>query len=167
MSMLTDQKFQTAILVVLRHEGGYVNDPNDAGGETKYGISKRSYPNVDIKNLTVEQATEIYYNDWWNRLGYGRINDADLATKIFDTSVNIGPSRTHKMLQRCLKANGFPEIVDDGGLGPKSYTAINACDAKVLLDAFREAQANYYRALVAEKPQNQKFLRGWLIRAAG
>ena len=57
--------FDLAIPIVLENEGGYVNDPADPGGETKYGISKRSYPALDIKNLTVEQATAIYLRDFW------------------------------------------------------------------------------------------------------
>ena len=166
MDSTTDQIFQQAILVVLRHEGGYVNDPKDAGGETKYGISKRTYPNVDIKNLTIDQATDIYYRDWWQHFGYGQITDAGLATKVFDTAVNLGASRCHKILQRCLKADGFPSIVDDGNLGPQSYNAINCCNPSTLLDLFRTAQANYYNAVVAAHPEDARFLNGWLKRAA-
>ena len=58
-------KFDDAIGIVLKHEGGYVNDKNDPGGETRYGISKRAYPDLDIKNLTISQATEIYKKDYW------------------------------------------------------------------------------------------------------
>lgn len=86
-----DTKFDKAIKVVLAHEGGYVNDPNDLGGETNFGISKRSYPTVDIKNLTREQAVEIYRGDWWERYRYGDIEDLDVATKVFDLAVNMGP----------------------------------------------------------------------------
>ena len=57
--------FLRAVKEVLKIEGGYVNNPNDRGGETKYGISKRAYPNVDIKNLTLDKAKQIYYNDYW------------------------------------------------------------------------------------------------------
>ena len=59
--------FDEIIEKVLEHEGGYVNDPDDAGGETNYGIAKRWYPNVDIKNLTKEQAKKIYHTDYWRR----------------------------------------------------------------------------------------------------
>ena len=61
------KNFNEIIEQVLEHEGGYVNDPKDLGGETKYGITKRFYPDVDIKNLTVEQAKEIYKKDYWDR----------------------------------------------------------------------------------------------------
>ena len=57
--------FNKIIEKVLEHEGGYVNDPKDLGGETKYGITKRFYPDVDIKNLTKEQAKTIYHTDYW------------------------------------------------------------------------------------------------------
>lgn len=161
-----DQNFQVAILVVFRHEGGYVNDPNDAGGETKYGISKRVYPNLDIANLTMDQAREIYYRDWWVHFSYSQITDGSLATKVFDTAVNLGAQRANKILQRCLNVNGFPNMVDDGDLGPTSLAAINSCDAPTILTAFRGAQANYYQAVVAKNPNDQKFLDGWLTRAA-
>ena len=58
--------FDEIIEVVLEHEGGYVNDPHDAGGETNFGIAKRWYPDVDIKNLTKEQAKKIYHQDYWS-----------------------------------------------------------------------------------------------------
>lgn len=161
-----DQNFQSAILVVLRHEGGYVNDPKDAGGETKYGISKRAYPDLNIASLTVDQATQIYYRDWWVHFGYNQITNGSLATKVFDTAVNLGANRANKLLQRCLNVNGFPTMVDDGNLGPVSIKAINSCNGETILSAFRQAQANYYNAVVAAHPEDQKFLKGWLARAA-
>ena len=57
--------FDILVKKVLKHEGGYVNDPSDPGGETKYGISKRAFPDLDIKNLTEEQAILIYYDEYW------------------------------------------------------------------------------------------------------
>lgn len=161
-----DSVFQLAMVKVFRDEGGYVNDPNDPGGETKYGISKRTYPNVDIKNLTMDGAREIYYRDWWLHFHYDRISDADLAIKVFNTAVNIGASRAHKLLQRCLMANGHSEVVDDGALGPMTFDAVNCSNSVMILEAFRQAQADYYRAVVAARPSSQKYLRGWLIRAA-
>ncbi len=62
--MNADRKFAVALEKVLAHENGYVNDPDDPGGETKFGISKRSYANLNIKDLTREQAAEIYYRDF-------------------------------------------------------------------------------------------------------
>ncbi len=62
------ENWEKAISFVLKWEGGYSNDPYDSGGETKYGISKRSYPNLDIKNLTLEQAKEIYKRNYWDKI---------------------------------------------------------------------------------------------------
>ena len=63
------EEFKDGIIQVLHHEGGYVNAPQDPGGETKFGISKRAYPNVDIKNLSRKQAIKIYYDDYWIKTG--------------------------------------------------------------------------------------------------
>ena len=95
-----DWKFVQAVEAVLNHEGGYVNDPDDPGGETKWGISRRSYPSLDITNLTREDAIAIYYRDWWRRYKYDLIEDAAVAAKVLDLSVNMGPSQAHKILQR-------------------------------------------------------------------
>lgn len=157
--------FQTAIKITLLNEGGYVNNPKDPGGETKYGISKKAYPNLDIKNLTSDQATTIYYRDWWTPHPYDQMTFPQLACKVFDTCVNLGTMRGIKFLQRCLIANGHPEITDDGGFGPHTLAVTNSIDGASLLDVYRQTQANYYNALVAAKPDLQEFLNGWLRRA--
>ncbi len=160
-----DNTFLLAMVRVFRNEGGYVNDPDDAGKETKYGISKAVYPNLDIKNLTQDQARDIYYRDWWCHFHYDQFTNSDLAVKVFDTAVNLGGARANKILQRCLNSNGFPNMKDDGDLGPVSIQAINVCDGPTILSVYRQAQANYYRAVVAAHPKDQKFLDGWLARA--
>ena len=81
--------FNEIIEKVLEHEGGYVNDPTDLGGETKYGITKRFYPDVDIKNLTKEQAKEIYYKDYWIRYKVPEVPD-HLRHIYFDMCINQG-----------------------------------------------------------------------------
>ena len=93
MKLTFDQAFDRLI----GHEGGYVNDSADPGGETKFGISKRSYPNVDIKNLTREQAKTIYLRDFWQPLG----EDAHPAVKFqaFDFAVNSGIQTAVRKLQ--------------------------------------------------------------------
>lgn len=81
--------FDPAFEIVVGIEAGYVNDPRDPGGETKYGISKRSYPNLDIKNLTLEQAKDIYRHDFWIQTGCDSMS-WERALCIFDTAVNAG-----------------------------------------------------------------------------
>lgn len=89
--------FDDAFECLLTTEGGYVDDKNDPGGETKYGISKRAYPNVDIKNLTVEQARAIYERDYWQAAGCDQITDPALAFLMFDTAVNQGVFRAKQI----------------------------------------------------------------------
>lgn len=84
--------FGTALTHVLGWEGGYVNDPRDPGGETKYGISKRAYPAEDIKNLTVERAAELYKRDYWDLCGCGQLPPG-AGLLLFDTAVNCGVKR--------------------------------------------------------------------------
>lgn len=87
------EQFAQAIEFTLSWEGGYVNDPGDAGGETNMGISKRSYPDLDIKNLTVEQAKAIYYADYWLP-SRAYLDDYPTCTIRFDIAVLMGVARS-------------------------------------------------------------------------
>lgn len=89
--------FNEALKFVLKWEGGYSNDPNDPGGETKYGICKRSYPKLDISKLTLEQAKKIYYENYWLKSGCDKLAEP-LNIVVFDTAVNMGRSRAKKFL---------------------------------------------------------------------
>ena len=160
-----DDKFMKAVEVVLQHEGGDVNDPNDPGGETKYGISKKSYPHMDIENLTLDQAKEIYYKDWWIRYRINEIKDVQVATKVLDVLVNVGPRTGISILQRALHAAGEVDVVVDGIVGPKTIQATNRANPDMLLGALRAEQANHYRGLVKTNPALAKFETGWLRRA--
>lgn len=160
-----DDRFLRAVEVVLKHEGGYVNDPRDPGGETNYGISKRSYPQEGIKNLTKERAMEIYYRDWWQRYRYGEIVDLAVAMKVFDLSVNMGPSAAHRILQRAVNFVSDTNLKVDGILGPKTFAATNVADAAKLLQAIRYKAAEYYYLLAKGRSASRAFLFGWLNRA--
>ena len=81
--------FDILVKKVLKHEGGYVNDPSDPGGETKYGISKRAFPDLDIKNLTEEQAILIYYDEYWLDAKVDKLPD-ELHEIYLDMVVNMG-----------------------------------------------------------------------------
>lgn len=157
---MTD-RFSQIIEFTLQNEGGYVNDPNDAGGETNFGISKRMYPNLDIKNLTKDQAIGIYKREFWDPYPFDKINDFGICRKLFDMSVNMGASRAIKLLQA---AEG--NIAVDGRLGPISIQAINNDDPTILLHAYIDRIEGFYKQLAADKPSNQKFLKGWLRRAS-
>lgn len=111
--------FDKAFEIIIGHEGGYVNDSRDPGGETKYGISKRAYPNVDIKNLTLDQAKLIYKRDYWDAVDAESIPGV-ARLMVFDCAVNCGVTTAKKILQRAVGAK------DDGIIGPKTRAAISA-----------------------------------------
>ena len=97
--------FSKIIEKVLEHEGGYVNDPNDLGGETNYGITKRFYPDVDIKNLTRNQAKDIYKRDYWDKNRVESLPE-NLWHIFFDMCVNMGRGTAVKILQRAANGKG-------------------------------------------------------------
>jgi len=156
--------FARAIETVLAHEGGYVNDPNDPGGETNFGISKRSYPDLDIASLTRDAAVAIYRRDWWDRHGYARLAVPNLAAKILDLAVNVGHRKAIVLLQRALRAAGRT-LAEDGELGPETLGAVQRVDAAIVLAAMRAEAAGHYRVLIAKKPELVRFRAGWLARA--
>jgi lysozyme family protein len=100
--------FEKSVEFVLKHEGGYVNDPDDPGGETKYGISKRAYPNLNIKNLKIEHAKEIYKKDYWDKIKDHCIES--FMPIVFDTAVNCGPSRALKFYKEAATAYEYATI---------------------------------------------------------
>jgi lysozyme family protein len=157
-------KFLKAFDYLIYHEGGYVNDKQDAGGETKFGISKRSYPHLDIKNLTQDQARQIYFCDFWMKAKCEQIDNDDIATKFFDLIVHTGTPQAVKLIQRALRAAG-EQIVEDSIIGPITLAAINKVDPTDLLAALKSESAGYYRLIAQANPSQQKFINGWLRRA--
>ena len=157
-------KFEKAFKYVIYNEGGYVNDPSDFGSETKYGISKRSYPNLDIKHLTLEQARKIYFCNYWLKGKFEQISDDTLAIQLFDLSTNLSIKAETIVLQRALRSVGI-NVQEDGLLSPVTLSATNNANPKILLAAIKSEAAGYYRLIAAKNPQQQKFLNGWLSRA--
>tara|TARA_B100000508_G_C11279534_1_gene189820 strand:- start:8 stop:481 length:474 start_codon:yes stop_codon:yes gene_type:complete len=153
------KNFNEIIEKVLEHEGGYVNDPTDLGGETKYGITKRFYPDVDIKNLTIEQAKEIYKKDYWDKNKVESLPQ-NLWHIYFDMCVNMGKRTAVKVLQRAANNRG-KDLEVDGGLGPKTIEALNGVE----LDRVRAFRVKYYVDLITAKPEQEKFYLGWFRRA--
>lgn len=144
----------------MKYEGVYSDDPDDAGGETKYGISKKAYPDLNIKELSIEDAKLIYLRDYYAPMKISSIVDDELAWQVFDFGVNAGNSRSVKMLQRLVGA--FP----DGSIGKKTIAKIEEYFGEhPLWVAFVGERVKYYLWATIKKPKNRKFLKGWAIRA--
>jgi len=180
--------FRVAVDITLEHEGGYILDPDDPGGETRFGISKRSYPDIDIADLTREDARKIYFLDFWCAPKFDRLAliAPDLAIRLFDLGVNCGPQTAVKFLQRGVNAvckgvfeawrasawrqkiarmlaktgrhRGLPLRVD-GMIGKITLGVVDACPHESALMAALKGEAyNYYIR------QNPRYIPGWLNR---
>ena len=153
--------FENAIKKVLINEGGYVNDPSDRGGETKFGISKLSYPTLDIKNLTVDGAKSIYKRDYWDRVKGDEIESNEVAYEIFDTSVNMGVRTASKIAQMVI------DVHADGIIGKHTLEKLNRFDSELFISNFKLAKIARYAYLVRKHPPNRKFFYGWVNRVLG
>lgn len=145
--------FDTSFMRLIGNEGGYVNNPADPGGETKYGISKRAYPDVNIATLTLEEAKAIYRRDFWDPLG-----DANPAIKfqVFDFAVNAGLSSAIHKLQAAIG------VADDGHWGAVSAAKLASMDVNDVLMRFNAQRLRFYTSL-SNWPS---FGKGWANRIA-
>lgn len=151
----TASRFNTFIDRVLSHEGGYVFDKRDPGGETNWGISKRSYPAVDIKRLTRAQAVEIYRRDFWLAQQCDKLPPA-IAFQLLDAGINHGPGNAIRWLQAAAGT------AQDGALGPLTLAAVRRADQNDLLLRFNAARLDFYASLSTFAT----FGRGWVRRVA-
>lgn len=140
---------------LISHEGGYVNDSRDPGGETKYGISKRSYPHVNIATLTLPDARAIYKRDFWDRAQCDKLPPT-IAYLLFDTAVNSGIGQAVRFLQRSVG------VADDGVIGPLTLVAVSRLDAESLCARFVGQRLDFMTRLSTW----DVFGKGWSRRLA-
>lgn len=145
--------FDKAFEIIIGHEGGYVNDHRDPGGETKYGISKRAYPAVDIYNLTLDQAKLIYKRDYWDAVDAESIPGV-ARLMVFDCAVNCGVTTARKLLQRAVGTK------DDGIIGPKTRAAISATPD------IEQRFAGFWLQYYTDLPGWPTYGKGWVRRVA-
>lgn len=177
--------FASAVRYVLHHEGGYVNDPSDRGGATNWGISLKLARKLsatafydfdldgdgdidadDIRLMSCEQASQVYAREFWLKQPW-RLLPPELALKLFDLGVNMGPSEANKAAQRATRAVDpkGERLFDDGILGPRSMAVIGRLDPDLLLPAIRSEAAGRYRTIIARDRTQSRFESGWLRRA--
>lgn len=137
---------------VIGLEGGYVNDPVDPGGETKYGISKRAYPDEDIRELTLARAKELYRRDYWDKVK-GDMLPTPLDAYVFDAAVNQGVPAAIKMLQKTLG------VTQDGIFGLDTQRKAQSATKEQCAMFMAERALRYYGTRNFDR-----FGRGWLKR---
>lgn len=147
--------FDDAFDALIGHEGGYVNRPNDPGGETNYGISKRAYPLVDIRALTLDQAKAIYRRDYWEPAGCSKVPGA-VRFDLFDMAVNSGIKTAVKTLQTAAGIDA------DGIIGPATLKALGQITPSALQARFNGTRLRFMTAL----PTWPAFGKGWARRIA-
>ena len=168
--MAYKQYFDDAFNLTIGHEKGYVFDPVDRGGETKYGITKRSYPQIDIKNLSLKEAKELYYLDFWNtRKGNLSNLPKSIAIEVFDTGANMGINTARMMLQIALNLlNRVETLYDDlnvdGWIGNTTLKAIKKVSERKLLKVLNGLQFKEYFDIVEDHHEQEKFFAGWIER---
>lgn len=156
------ENFDFALKQVLKHEGGFSNDSRDPGGMTNLGVTKAVWDKycghvsteAEMRALTPEVVAPLYKAQYWGKLGDDLPSGVDYL--YFDAAVNMGPSRSAKLLQRALG------VVEDGIIGPKSIEAINNTDPVKLAEKFSQVKEAFYRSL----PTFDTFGKGWLRRVA-
>ncbi|AUM73857.1 holin-associated N-acetylmuramidase [Paracoccus jeotgali] len=170
---------------IVAREGGFVNDPDDPGGATNYGVTIGTLRRLgmdlnrdgrvdlaDLRSLTRQQAADVFKEHYFRRPGIAKLPSA-LHPSVFDMYVNAGANAV-KILQRLVTAMGFP-AADDGLIGPRTVAAVKAAHAAAprhLVDAYGIERRNYYYALADARPASRKFATtraggkgGWITRA--
>ena len=158
-------RFEECLKRILKHEGGYVNDPLDSGGRTNLGVTQRVWEEfvghpvteADMKALTPEKIAPMYKLKYWNP-SYCEVLPKGLDYVVFDFAVNAGTGRSVKTLQQAIGC------VADGVIGPKTMAAINDANPKDLITKFSDARADFYQGIVTRKPDQARFIKGWLNR---
>lgn len=145
------------VAFTLQAEGGLVDDPNDPGGLTNFGISQRAYPGVDIRGLTAEAASNIYHRDYWERVA-GDSLPMGVDLMVFDMAVNAGVAESARILQGCVGA-AQDGVIGDGTLAAVA-TACASDNTMGLIDILANAQRAYYESL----PEWPIYGAGWGAR---
>lgn len=178
---MTEDVFEKAFAHTIGLEGGYVNDSNDSGGATKFGITEKvarehGYQG-DMKNYPLESAKEIYRSFYWNPLNLDTISDwsPEIASEMFDSGVNMGVGKVARFFQEALnvmnmakdgKTEMYPEMDVDGKIGHNTTLCLsklqNDIDKRVILKLLECQQGSSYLQIAKINPKNKKFLRGWV-----
>jgi len=165
-------------------EGGYVNSKYDRGGPTNFGLSSKFLNSCnlrgdsivktlddngdgmisaeEIKNIKPEESAQVYKIYFWLTHRYGELKDQELANNIFDFGVHAGNYKANILLQKSLNEIMIEKIMEDGLIGNNTLAAANN-NANVI-ERFKEKRRQFYKAVVAKNPTQERYLKGWLAR---
>ena len=170
--------FEPALAKVLKNEGGYVDDPDDPGGETYKGVARKmhskwsgwdridlaknrsSFPkNLDADQELQDEIAQFYKVNFWDPIKGDDIDSQLVAESIFDFGVNAGVRTSARLAQEVV------ETAADGVIGPNSLSKLNAFDEDHFLASFTVAKIARYVAIIKRRPTSRKYLYGWVRRA--
>lgn len=158
-------EYEKALVPLLQAEGGFVDDPDDSGGATNFGITQAVYDRYrrskglkerSVKVISQEEVSEIYYTNYWIKAKCHKLPDK-LDLVHFDSAVNHGVGQAGKLLQGCVGAKV------DGVIGPKTLLAISKVPVNKVVIRYVVSRYEFY-GMLAKKPNQLKFLRQWMIR---
>jgi lysozyme family protein len=149
--------FRTSVLKTLAHEGGYVNNSNDSGGATNFGITQKDLPGQDMQLLTEDQAVQYYADHYFKSL-YSQIDSQLITDKLFDMGVLFGVGTAIGILQLCLG------VTHDGVFGPGTLAAVNQADETSLLLGYKTNLVTHAFNIAIAHPQDRVFIKGWTTR---
>jgi type VI secretion system secreted protein VgrG len=158
--------------LLLQHEGGFVNHPNDPGGATNKGVTLNTFRHFfgqdktveDLKKITNAQAFRVAKEGFWDKVWGDRIKDQSVAEIVFDHAWGAGNGRAVKKLQRILNEHFGNNLAVDGIMGPKTLAATNAAEPKKLFNLYWDARADYYEYITNVNTKLKVFLKGWMNR---
>jgi lysozyme family protein len=136
---------------------GYVNIKQDTGGETKYGIAQNKNPNINVRDLNLEEVMNVYYKEYWLKSSCDKIK-FPVHIMHFDSCVNHGINRGNQFLQMAVKVRA------DGLVGNITLNAVSNIPSREIINSIHINRENFYRDIVKRRPSQQIFLKGWLRR---
>jgi lysozyme family protein len=151
-------QFEPAVEITLKREGGFVDNPDDKGGPTNMGITQEDMPGVNLKTLTVQQATFYYEDHFWSPV-LELIQSQNVCNKIFDMGVVFGRETATRLAQVVL---GLPAPY--GVFGPETMSALNAHDPAAFLSAYKSRLEVHARWILTQDPTQEQFVNGWVNR---
>lgn len=161
-------RYDKRIKIIFENEGGYVNDKDDAGGKTNYGIStyflRSIRSNLKRKNITKYIAKKLYKKYFWNRVNRDNIKSYDLSVNVFDMAVNRGVKTSVKLLQKVLNKDYNQKLIEDGIIGKKTLSILNKIEDEKILNIYYTIERIKYYKKIGKKRNNNKFLKGWINR---